>query len=414
MPADSTSYPYDTMVFITDTIGSGHFQASGVLISPDEVLTASHVVYSSTDGTASNIEVKPAYDMGTAPFGSAAGTFFHYNQIQDANDRISPQQSQSDYAVIHLSRPFTGLGTMGLLANFQGGAATVTGYPAASGGALVSSQQNVVTDPYYTLLDGTSIGPGSSGGPMWITDSSGVADVVGLVSTGGDSGSVGFFTQITTTVLDQIEAWVRQDDASAPSAPSAPSMPSAPSLAVLDTTTGQAVAATAQPYTGPVAGLQEQYINVTSDNLNISAGTPNWFIHSGGGNDAVAVNSGTNVLDGGTGSNFLVGGSGTDTFFVDDRAQAADTWSTLSGFHAGDAATIWGVTPSDFSVRWVDGQGASGHTGLTLHAAAAGKPNASLTLAGYASADLADGRLSVSFGTDAASGSAYMYVHGDG
>jgi serralysin len=184
---------------------------------------------------------------------------------------------------------------------------------------------------------------------------------------------------------------------------------STPGLAVFDTTTGQQVVAVAQTYTGPVAGLQEQYINITSDNLNISASTPNWFIHSGSGADAIAVNSGTNVLDGGTGSNFLTGGTGTDTFFVDDRSATADIWSTVVGFHSGDAATIWGVTPQDFGLNWVDGQGAAGYTGLTLHATESGKPTASLTLAGYSTADLNNGRLSVSFGT--VGGSTYMYVH---
>jgi Ca2+-binding RTX toxin-like protein len=66
--------------------------------------------------------------------------------------------------------------------------------------------------------------------------------------------------------------------------------------------------------TGPVSGLQEQYNNFTPDTLNISVSTPNWFLHSGSGNDALAVSSGTNVLGGGTCSNFLTGGSGTDTF----------------------------------------------------------------------------------------------------
>ena len=157
----------------------------------------------------------------------------------------------------------------------------------------------------------------------------------------------------------------------------------------------------------------DQYINITSDNLNITASTPNWFIHSGSGDDAIAVNSGTNVLDGGTGSNFLTGGSGTDTFFVDDRGATADIWSTVVGFHSGDAATVWGVTPQDFALDWVDGQGAAGFTGLTLHATAAGKPTASLTLAGYTQADMSSGRLSVQFGTDPASGSAFMFMHGN-
>jgi phospholipase/lecithinase/hemolysin len=184
-----------------------------------------------------------------------------------------------------------------------------------------------------------------------------------------------------------------------------------PPLVIGDVTTGQPVTAFGQPYTGPVSDLQQQYINVTTDNLNIIATTPNWFIHSGGGQDAIAASSGTNVLDGGTSSNFLTGGSGADTFFVDDRGPTADLWSTVVGFHAGDAATIWGVTPQDFGLAFADGQGAAGFTGLTLHATATGKPTASLTLAGFTQADMTNGRLSVSFGTDSASGSAFMFVH---
>jgi hypothetical protein len=184
-----------------------------------------------------------------------------------------------------------------------------------------------------------------------------------------------------------------------------------PGLAVVDTTSGATIPAVADAYTGPVAGLQQQYINITSDNLNISTSTPNWFIHSGSGVDAIAVSSGTNVIDGGTNSNFLTGGTGTDTFFVDDRSPAADIWSTVANFGSGDSATIWGVTAADFNLAWADGQGAAGATGLTLHATAAGKPTASLTLEGYTQADLTNGRLGVSFGQDAGSGSSFMYVH---
>jgi Ca2+-binding RTX toxin-like protein len=186
-------------------------------------------------------------------------------------------------------------------------------------------------------------------------------------------------------------------------------------LACFDTTAGQSITVATEPYSGPVSGLTSECITTTPDSLNISTSTPNWFIHTGSGNDAIAVSSGTNVMDGGTGSNFLTGGSGTDTFFVDDRGPTSDIWSTVNNFHSGDAATIWGVTPNDFALSWVDGQGATGYTGLTLHATAAGVPTASLTLAGFTSADLTNGKLTVTFGSTAASGgvpgSTYMYVH---
>lgn len=102
---------------------------------------------------------------------------------------------------------------------------------------------------------------------------------------------------------------------------------------------------------------------------------------------------------------------------MDDRGPASDIWSTVVNFHSGDAATIFGVTPSDFTLSWANGQGAAAYTGLTLHAAEAGLPTASLTLAGFTTADLGNGKLTVSFATTDATGgvagSNYMYVHGN-
>lgn len=181
-----------------------------------------------------------------------------------------------------------------------------------------------------------------------------------------------------------------------------------------DQTTGGVWQSQGTPYTGPVAGLASDIIIATADNINVKAEVPNVFIHTGSGEDAIDVSAvnGNNVLDGSTGSNFLVGGTGNDTFFVDDRAAPAAIWSTVVNFHAGDNATVWGVSPSDFCLTWMDGQGAVGSTGLTLTAAAPGKPTAMLTLAGMTSADLTNGKLATSFGVDPASGSDYMLVHG--
>jgi hypothetical protein len=180
---------------------------------------------------------------------------------------------------------------------------------------------------------------------------------------------------------------------------------------VTDTSTNANGSTNADPYTGPVVGVQHQYVDLTPDNLLIAATVPNVFIHSGSGSDALSVVSGTNVLDGGTGSNFLTGGSGTDTFFVDDRGATSDIWSTMVNFHAGDSATVFGITPSTFNIAFADGQGAANFTGLTLHATAVGKATASLTLVGYTSADLNNGRLTISYGTES-DGSTYASIQG--
>ena len=160
---------------------------------------------------------------------------------------------------------------------------------------------------------------------------------------------------------------------------------------------------------GGVSGIDWTFIAITPESLAITAAVPNVFIRTGSGNDLIDVwaAGGTNVLDGGEGSNFLTGGSGFDTFFVDARNAAGSTWSTVRNLGQGDAATLWGIKATD-ALRWVDMQGAEGAKGLTLHADVGGKPTASLTLSGFASNDLASGRLGVSFGN--VGGADYMYV----
>ena len=184
---------------------------------------------------------------------------------------------------------------------------------------------------------------------------------------------------------------------------------------ILNTTTGTPTTSAGVPYTGPVAGLMHEFIYTGSDNYNVTANSPNNFIHTGSGFDAIDVRNvgGTNVLDGGTNSNFLVGGIGAgsnDTFFVDDRSPPSDIWSTVGNFHAGDSATVFGITQNGFSTNFVDGEGAVGYTGVTLHVTAPGVPTASLTLAGYSVADLSNGRLTTSFGTET-DGTPYFFIH---
>ena len=205
--------------------------------------------------------------------------------------------------------------------------------------------------------------------------------------------------------------------------PSPPPASGVEQYLVTNITTGVSDWQDGQTYNGPVAALQNQFVTVTADNVNITATKPNNFIHTGSGNDAIdlslfgATGSGTNVVDGGAGSNFIAVsafGNSVDTVFIDNRAATADTWSTVSNFHKGDAVTIYGVTPLAATLDWEDGQGAAGFAGLTLHAIEQGKPIASLTLPGYSKANLSDGRLGVFYGYDPAIGSSYIYIQGTG
>jgi glutamyl endopeptidase len=173
MAISSTTFPYDTVVYVTDTLGDEGWQGSGVLIAPDEVLTAAHLVYSSTYGPASNIEVTPGFDANTAPFGTATATAINFMPIINPNDMITEQQSRNDYALIQLSTSFSSIGDMVLDPNFAGGTVNVSGYPGQDVRVLDNSQQMVTLNPAYTLLDGVSTGSGSSGGPVWVVGSNG-------------------------------------------------------------------------------------------------------------------------------------------------------------------------------------------------------------------------------------------------
>ena len=152
---------------------------------------------------------------------------------------------------------------------------------------------------------------------------------------------------------------------------------------------------------------------MTNDSLCIAAITPNVFIHSGNADDAIDVSqaNGNNVMDGGAGSNFLVGGTGNDTFYVDARNQTSPIWTTAVNFHSGDFFTEWGIDRSDFNIQYRNDLGAVGYTGLTLIATSPTGQVASVTLAGYSTADLGNGKLSISDGFDANGGGAYLYIH---
>jgi hypothetical protein len=166
-------------------------------------------------------------------------------------------------------------------------------------------------------------------------------------------------------------------------------------------------------YTGPVSGITTQLITGSDAPTTVDALVLGVFIHTGAGNDAVALRGGTNVVDAGTGSNFLTAGGGFDTFFLDARnipaaGSAAGPvpgaiWDTIQNIVSGDAATIFGIGPGT-ALDWQKNEGAVGHTGLTLHANLPNGSEASLTLAGIDS----KAGLSLSYGS--VGGSPYLYV----
>jgi hypothetical protein len=263
---------------------------------------------------------------------------------------------------------------------------------------LTVNRDGVTTPAAYFSIDGgqTNLGNYLTSGDSTLFNAAGAIGITDTLAAPYPPGIEHVFS-----LTDALELNVLGFDVNMPT-----------NFSVLDTTTNTPLQTNGTQYSGPVAGLEWEDIYTGSDNLSVTANAPNVFIHTGSGEDAINVSNvaGNNVLDGSTESNFLVGGSGDDTFFVDDRSPAADIWSTVANFHGGEAATIFGVTQSGFVTSWVNGQGATGYTGLTLHLTASGNPTASLTLAGFSTADLSDGRISTSWGAEA-DGTPYLYVH---
>lgn len=232
--------------------------------------------------------------------------------------------------------------------------------------------------------------------------------------------SVSSVRSVTTNTIVSGIASVTVDDTKKIDPPPPPPPPPNQSgqFLVHDVTTGaSAIGISGVTYTGPVAGITSEYINITSDKLLITSQTPNAFIHSGSGDDAIDVSQagGNNILDGSTGSNFLTGGGGNDTFFLDDRNPVADVFSTIVNFHSGDNATVFGVNPSDFLTNQLNGQGAQGYQGLDFAFSAPGHADANIVLAGYSTGDVSDGKLTVTYGTTqdlpGLPGSQYMNIH---
>jgi len=179
-----------------------------------------------------------------------------------------------------------------------------------------------------------------------------------------------------------------------------PPPPPEGNFTITDQTTGQQTFVSGDPYTGPVAGIDRELIYITPDNLNITSHRPNSFIHTGDGMDAIDVSAagGNNIIDAGGGSNFLTSGSGNDTFYLDARNPTDNIWSTIKNFHAGDHATIWGVTANDFKLTWLQDQGADGARGLTGIFEADGHAKVAITLAGFGFAGLRDNTIRISYG----------------
>lgn len=195
---DPASAYWRSVVYVQSTFPSGAtFAASGVMVGPNDVLTASHVLYlASQGGAATSVTVVPAFDASpySKPYGELVSTSFHYFANYDPTGSGLLTQgdggaglagSELDIGLIDLSTAVGNqTGWMQLDPGFTGGTVNVTGFPAYYGWDMVNSTVYAYQPgpDSIVMLPDADLHPGNSGGPVWYV-SGGEAYVVGVVST---------------------------------------------------------------------------------------------------------------------------------------------------------------------------------------------------------------------------------------
>lgn len=336
---DPVQAPYTSVVGLKATFADGStVQFSGALISPTEVITAAHGVWRQGIGAAIAVVALPEglpSDNATAGtetvFGS--GTYaenYHYNAVDDSYDELYPQASASDYALVHFGTPLVGTAAF-TLATAQSTTQQVTsiaGFP--NGGPEISSYGFANYKAPGTFDSEISLGPGSSGGPIWTTGANGVLTIIGTVSTPSNAAAQ------TATSHAQVAGWEAQD---------APVVLGADTVTAtqggLYTLTGDTAFLTSMGPDTIQADAGTGVIYAAGASASILGGSGGLVVVCGAGVDTVRPGTGSATLFGGTGGGILDAGLGGNSDLV-----AGGGAATLVGGGNGDALFCSAAAPT--------------------------------------------------------------------
>ncbi len=191
---ESDAAPYDGVVYLLATFPDGSmYRGSGAIVGYNDVLTASHVVYSAEHGgVADSVRVIPGYNGETSPWGRGKlVTDIKYFPVdQDGDGLLSPADGSDDIALLTVAGKISGT-VFELAADAGTGYYNMTGYPAgyengAGNNLMVNDYGRAEESGWYDVLMFDTLDPesGSSGGPVWFRDGDS-CKVAGVVSTGG-------------------------------------------------------------------------------------------------------------------------------------------------------------------------------------------------------------------------------------
>lgn len=186
--------PYCSTVYLKVTSGNGvtTWVSSGFMLGPSAVVTAAHCVYS-TNGLATSVEVIPAKNGATNPFGStvAAGT----NIILSPN-YLTIGGTANDWAIIELDSTIgNSTGWLGLRWQDTTYVNTIvynTGYPSPETCAVQNSDQSYMIMGLGSIREATGnllkgdwdSSAHNSGGPVFTYYTSTGYTVIGILTAG--------------------------------------------------------------------------------------------------------------------------------------------------------------------------------------------------------------------------------------
>lgn len=300
-------YPYSSVVWVSATFPDGAmYVGSGVMVGPNDVLTADHMVYSVLNGgAATSVTVYPGYDGGEQPFGSHAVAHFDYKRADVTGEgRFYEWESDDDYALLALNDNIGySTGMMGFDSNPGSGNYNVTGYPgvyATDGYFRMTNDSGYITkDLWYDTWNTRSVevNAGNSGGPVWYDDGSG-PKVVGIVSTA-------LWAADISERLGEIQGWMAANDSYMTDWGLTPGN---------DAVTGHDLSDTINGNQG-----NDTILGADGDDF-LRGGRDSDTLYGNQGNDSIFGDRSADMVRGGKGADYIRGGKENDALYGDNDA----------------------------------------------------------------------------------------------